>query len=96
LPSNFVKPGTPEAAAVERVLLKEVERPKFLPSEIVTKVSASGYPAFNMHDHTLLARQLDARKAGKGYGVQVAKTWYWYENWLEKVKERLAEGWTRP
>lgn len=51
-----------------------------------------------MYDHTLLARQLDARKPGKGYGVMVAKTWYWYENWLEleKVVEKLAEGWTRP
>jgi Protein of unknown function (DUF3644) len=92
---EFVKPGTPEAEAAERVLLKEVERPKFIPTEIVARVRAAGYPAFNMHDHTLLARQLDARKAAKGYGVQVANTWYWYDNWLEKVIEKLAEGWTR-
>lgn len=93
---EFVKPGSPEAEAVERVLLKEVERPKYLPSEIVAKVKVAGYQAFNMYDHTLLARQLDARKPGKGYGVMVAKTWYWYENWLEKVVEKLAKGWTRP
>ncbi|SMF81677.1 Protein of unknown function [Tistlia consotensis] len=93
---EFVKPGSPEAEAVERVLLKEVERPKYLPSEIVEKVKAAGYQAFSMYDHTLLARQLDARKPGKGYGVMVAKTWYWYENWFEKVIEKLAEGWTRP
>lgn len=93
---EFIKPDTPEAEAVERVLLKEVERPKFLPSQIVAKVKATGYPGFNMYDHTLLADQLDARKPGKGYGVMVAKTWYWYENWLEKVIEKLAEGWTRP
>jgi hypothetical protein len=93
---EFIKPGSPEAEAVERVLLKEVERPKLLPSEIVAKVKAAGHAGFNMHDHTLLAKQLDARKAGKGYGVQVAKTWYWYENWLDKIIEKLAEGWTRP
>ncbi len=92
---EFIKPGTPEAEAVERVLLKEVERPKFLPSQIVAKVRAAGYPGFNMHDHTLLANQLDARKPGKGYGVMVVKTWYWYENWFEKVIEKLAEGWAR-
>jgi hypothetical protein len=62
----------------------------------VEKVKAAGYPAISMHDHTLLAKQLDARKPGKGYGVQVAKTWYWYENWFEKVIEKLAEGWARP
>lgn len=92
---EFIKPGSPEAEAVERVLLKEVERPKLLPSEIVAKVKASGHPSFNMHDHTLLAKQLDARKVDKGYGVQVAKTWYWYENWLDKITEKLAQGWTR-
>lgn len=93
---EFVKPGSPEAEAVERILLKEVERPKFRPSEIVTKVKASGYPAFNMHDHTVLVRQLDARTPGKGFGVMIAGTWYWYEHWFDKVLEKLAEGWTRP
>lgn len=93
---EFVKPGSPEAEAVERVLLKEVERPKFRPSEIVDKVKAAGYPTFNMHDHTLIARQLDARNPGKGLGVMVANTWYWYAHWCEKIIEKLAEGWTRP
>jgi hypothetical protein len=93
---EFIKAGSDEAEAVERVLLKEVERTKYLPSEIVSKIKSAGYPSFNMHDHTLLARQLDARKSGKGYGVQVAKTWYWYENWIAKVTEKLAEGWSRP
>lgn len=93
---EFVKPGSPEAEAVERVLLKEVERPKYRPSEIVAKIKAAGHPAFSMHDHTLLARQLDARNPGKGFGVMIAGTWYWYENWYEKVREKLVEGWTRP
>ncbi|WP_373301721.1 DUF3644 domain-containing protein, partial [Camelimonas fluminis] len=93
---EFIKPGSPEAEAVERVLLKEIERPKFLPSEIVAKVQAAGHAGFNMYDHTKLSQQLDARNAGKGYGVKVANTWYWYENWLEKVLEKINEGWTRP
>jgi hypothetical protein len=90
---EFIKPGSPEAEAVERVLLKEVERPKYLPSELVVKAKAAGYPWFNMHTHTLLAQELDARKPGKGYGVKVAKTWYWYESWLKTVMGRLADGW---
>jgi hypothetical protein len=93
---EFIKPGSPEAEAVERVLLKEVERPKYLPSHIVEKAKAAGFPAFNMHDHTKLSEQLDARNPAKGYGVSVAKAWYWYENWLEKVLEKLNEGWVRP
>jgi hypothetical protein len=93
---EFIKASSPEAIAVERVLLKEVERQKYLPSQIVNKVKAAGYQAFNMRDHTLLAGQLGAREAAKGYGVMVANTWYWYEHWFEKVLEKLAEGWTRP
>lgn len=92
---EFVKAGSEEAEAIERVLLKEVERPKYLPSEIVAKAQAAGYPGFSMYGHTQLAKQVEARKPGKGYGVRVAKTWYWYENWYEKVIEKLAEGWTR-
>jgi len=42
---EFIKPGSPEAEAVERVLLKEVERPKYLPTEIVAKVKAAGHAA---------------------------------------------------
>lgn len=93
---DFVRPGSMEAQAVERVLLKEVERQKYLPSQIVAKVREAGYPNFNMHDHTKLAQQLAARAPAKGYGVSVANAWYWYDIWLEKVIEKLAEGWTRP
>ncbi len=92
---EFIKADSEEAEAVERVLLKEVERPKFLPSEIVSRVHATGHANFTMYDHTILCRQLDARDANKGYGVMVANKWYWYERWLEKVIEKLNEGWTR-
>lgn len=93
---EFVKPGSPEAEAVERVLLKEVERPKYLPSQIVQKVKVAGHPGFSIRDHTLIWKQLDARKPEKGFGVMLGNTWYWYEHWYEKVLEKLAEGWTRP
>ncbi len=63
---EFVKPGTPEAEAAERVLLKETERPKFLPSQIVAKVNSAGFPNFKMYDHTILVNQLNARQLAKG------------------------------
>lgn len=92
---EFVKSGSPEAEAAERVLLKEVERQKYLPSQIVAKIKTAGFPSFGMYEHMLLAKELDARKSGKGYGVKIAKTWYWYENWLETVAGKLADGWSR-
>jgi hypothetical protein len=92
---EFIKLGSAEAQAAERVLLKEVERTKYRASDIVAKVRIAGYPTFNMHDHTLLAKHLAARVPGKGYGVMVAYTWYWYENWCDKLVEVLAGGWKR-
>lgn len=93
---EFIRPGSAEAEAVERVLLKEVERQKYLPSQIVAKVRDAGYPNFKMYDHTKLAEQLEARVPAKGYGVSVANAWYWYDGWFDKVIEKLAEGWVRP
>lgn len=93
---EFIKPGSPEAKEAERVLLKEVERQKYLPTEIVAKVQAAGFKNFNMFDHTKLVEQLKAKNSGSGYGTMVAKTWYWYESWFEVVMQKLADGWTRP
>lgn len=78
------------------MLLQQVERQKYLPSQIVAKVREAGRSNFNMYDHTKLAQQQEARTSAKGYGVSIANAWYWYEGWFEKVIEKLAEGWTRP
>lgn len=92
---RVVKSDSPEAHDAEQVLLKEVERPKHRPSDIVAKVREAGYPDFTISDHTALWQQLDAKGPGKGYGVYVAPTWYWYDRWLDKVLTMLAAGWRR-
>ena len=96
---EFVKAGTPLADDVNKAytIIKETERPKLLPSEIVAKLRAEGFPSFNMTNHTELWKSLDAKSPSKGYGVQVSKTWYWYENWLEEVRKycRNAAGISR-
>lgn len=93
---EFVQLGSAEALDVERVLVQDTEKPKFLASQIVTRIKASGYADFNMYDHTLLARQLTAKDPQRGYGVMVAHSWFWYEPWFSKIIEKLNEGWARP
>lgn len=92
---EFVKAGTPEADEVDRVLLKETEKTKYSATEIIRKITEAGHQNFNMHDHSLLARQLEARNKNKGFGVQLPNNWYWYEKWFEKIIEKIDEGWTR-
>ena len=74
----------------QQVLLKEVERPKHLPSQIVELMREEGFPRFKMHHHAGLWKQLNGKNLGKGYGVLVGKTWYWYDRWIDEVRKHCA------
>lgn len=87
---EFVKSDSPLTEAVNKdyVVIKETEKNKYLPKQIVELMKNEGYPKFTMHNHTLLWQSLDAKNSGKGYGTIVAdKTWHWYERWVDEVRE---------
>ena len=67
--------------------IKDREKPKYLPSKIVREMKILGYSRFGQHQHTALWKDQDAKNLAKGYGVQIEKTWYWYESWFEFVKQ---------
>ena len=75
----------------QQVMLKEVERPKHIPSQIVQLMREEGYTKFNMHHHTLLWQSMDAKNPGKGYGVMVANTWFWYDRWVNLVRQHCSD-----
>lgn len=85
---EFLKPDSEMALAINRdyVTFKEVERPKFLPSQIVRMMKEEGHTWFSMHSHTAFWHAQDAKNPGKGLGFQIAGTWYWYANWVEMVR----------
>jgi hypothetical protein len=90
---EFIKPGSDEAIRINQVLLKEVEKPKYLPTQIVKTVKAEGYLGFTIGKHTDLWRSLNAKDAAKGYGVQIlGGQWCWYETWLNRVREHCHEN----
>ena len=76
----------------QQVFLKEVERRKHLPSKIVKMMQDEGYTRFTMHRHTHLWKKLDAKNPGKGYGVLVASTWYWYDRWIAEVRKHCKDN----
>jgi hypothetical protein len=90
---TFVKEGTELAKSINQsyTVIRETEKSKWLPSQIVSKVKAAGHAEFNMSAHTDLWKALDAKSNGKGFGVQVANTWYWYDSWLKVVLEHCAQ-----
>lgn len=86
---EFVKANSELASNVNKAyaVIKEIERPKHLPSGIVAMMKKEGYQRFSLHAHTNLWKQMDAKNLQKCFGVQVQKTWYWYDNWVEEVRK---------
>ena len=91
---EFVKANSElaENVNITYTLIKETERLKYLPSEIVKAMHQEGFPNFSMHHHTMLWREMDAKNSNKGFGVSVANTWYWYESWVAEVKKHCQQS----
>jgi len=91
---EFVKSGTALADKVnaEYVVVKETERKKWLPSQIVEQMKAEGFKRFNMHHHTTLWQQKDAKNQAHGFGTPVAKAWYWYDRWVDVVRSHCKDN----
>lgn len=85
---EFVRADSTEGREISRVLLKEVEKKKFKPAQIVKIMRGQGFKKFRIDHHSELWKELDARKPEKGFGALMSDDqWYWYENWLDKVRE---------
>lgn len=90
---EFIKADSPMAKGVNHAytVVKETERPKFLPSGIVKMMKQEGFHFFTMNHHTGLWQSEKAKDPAKGFGVKVENAWYWYENWVEVVREYCKE-----
>ena len=86
---EFVKSDSPLAEGLEKAyaVIKETEKRKYLPSEIVKLMKSKGYDRFSIHKHTELWKSRDARNSKYSYGVTIANTWYWYETWVHEVEK---------
>lgn len=94
---EFIRADSEIAQSVNQryMAIKEVEKPKYRPKIIVDCMHTEGYPNFRMHDHTELWKSMDAKKEGKGLGVEVSGSWYWYQPWLEMVRSFCNENASR-
>lgn len=92
---EFVKSDSPLAGTInkEYAVIKETERRKYLPSQVVEILKNEGFPKFSMHYHTELWRSMDGRKPENGFGTMVAgKYWHWYERWVAVVRQHCTEN----
>lgn len=91
---EFIKPDSEEGKQLNSVLLKEVDKNRFTPSQVVELMQANGFPNFKMQHHTTLWQELDAKAEGKGFGKQgdYANTWVWFDSWVERVRAHCEEN----
>ena len=92
---EFIDPNSELAKTIDKEywVKKEVERAKFLPSRVVEEIQKAGFPKFRIQpDHVNTWKQEDAKNPGKGFGVQVESTWYWYENWINRCIELCTQA----
>ena len=76
----------------QQVLLKEVEKPKHLPTHIVELMKSEGYPGFTLHRHTEFWRAVDGKYLAKGYGCELGGRWFWYDRWVDEVRKHCADN----
>jgi hypothetical protein len=79
--------GSEASNAMNKAILKETEKIKYLPKTIVSQMKAEGFVKFTMHKHTILWQEKDAKNPKHQYGTQVESQWYWYEPWLDQVRQ---------
>lgn len=89
---EFILANSEEARGVEKVLIKNMEKPKFRPGEIVSLMKEEGFSSFTMHNHTYLWKEKDAKNPKYNYGVEISGQWYWYENWLKLVRDYCSKN----
>ncbi|MBL0691911.1 MAG: DUF3644 domain-containing protein [SAR324 cluster bacterium] len=89
----FIPEGSPLANGLDgkEVVLRDTEKYKFIPSQIVSRMQGLGYDWFCMHQHTKLWQKKDAKNLKHGYGILVVKQWYWYNKWVNEVEKHCKK-----
>lgn len=88
---EFIRPESAEGQEIASVLVKESERKKYKPKDIVDLMQAEGHRNFKIYDHQLLWQAADAKNPAHKFGVELRPgDWWWYDKWLDHVRAKLA------
>ncbi len=91
---EFVKPDSAEGVEISKVLLKQVDKPRFTTTHLVDTMKAEGFPRFTKNAHTALWKALDAKKPDKPFGKAGLHkgSWEWFEPWMDRVRAHCQEN----
>jgi hypothetical protein len=90
---EFIKADSEEAQEISRVLLKEVNKKRCTPKQVVEMMQNEGYATFKQKSHTDLWKALDAKDPSKSFGCDgdYKGTWVWYDSWIARVRAHCQE-----
>lgn len=90
---EFIDPKSEFAKTISKEywIKEETEKPKLSATQVIQKVQRAGFKDFAMHKHTLFWKEHDGKNPSKGFGTNVVKTWYWYENWVTFILNELSK-----
>jgi hypothetical protein len=83
---EFIDPDSELARSIDKEywVKKEVEKKKYRAKDVVAEVRKAGFAGYKVQPHHLrMWQNEDAKNPGKGYGAEVAGTWYWYQSWVD-------------
>jgi hypothetical protein len=90
---EFIRPDSAEGQQIARVLVKESERKKYKPRDIIEIIRREGHRGFNQHAHQVLWKAADGKNPVHQFGVELRPgDWWWYDKWLDHVRSKLAAG----
>ena len=88
---EFYAPGSEEAERAN-VFLREVDRTRYTPTQVVELFRQGGFPNFTMHNHIQLWQQLNGKNPGDGWGTDGDYgNWVWYDRWIDRVRAHCEE-----
>lgn len=90
---EFIKAEDADPEKITRILLKDVDKNRHSPGQIVELMQKGGFPQFGIRDHTELWQSLKAKDPAKGFGKPgVYKgSWEWFDTWVERVRVHCEE-----
>ncbi|MBU4305947.1 MAG: DUF3644 domain-containing protein [Candidatus Omnitrophica bacterium] len=91
---EFLSSDDPLAKSIEKEfwVKEDREKPKFSATQVIKEIQKRGIANFKMYQHTLFWREHDGKNPSKGFGSKVVETWYWYQNWIDFIYEKLSKG----
>jgi len=91
---EFVKGDSIEGQDINRILLKEVNKQRYTPTQVWKLMQKEGYPKFKQQQHTVLWRTLAAKNPVHNFGCEgdYRGTWVWYDKWIDRVRAHCQEN----